>query len=107
MTVELRPEITASPEDIFGPRGRWITRLTGVEKVIRVADDIEEMRPHVDARGMKLIELSRSNWVLYKEGQTLEESELTFLTDRVDGHVWIFDCEIQKFKDLFGEGAVG
>lgn len=103
MTLELRPEMTASPEDLFGPKGEIFKAFSGVERLLRVADNIDEVRPEVEARGLLLIELWRSSWVVYRKGQTLEESELSFFTDRVDEFVWISETEVEKFQKLFNK----
>ena len=103
MTVELRPEITASPEDLFGGRkGTFWREFTGVDKLIRVADTIDEVRPETEARGLLLTELWKSSWVVHGGGP-IEESELTLFTDRVDGFVWVAETEVDKFQSLFGQ----
>lgn len=107
MTLELKPEVTASPEDMFGRKGEFFRDFSSVDKFFRVADHIDEVRPFAEARGFKLTEFSRSAWVLYRDGQTLQEAAMGFFTDRVDGFVWIADREVQKFEDLFREGEVG
>ena len=101
MTLELRPEMTASPEDLFGERKgkRWIN-FTGVGRLIRVADSIDDVLPETKAKGLVLTELWKSSWIVHNGGP-IEESELTLFTDRVDEFVWISETEVEKFKELF------
>src|SRR3989344_6168634 len=94
---------SASPEDVFGGRkGEFWRALTKVDKLFRVADHIEEIRPHVESRGLLLTEIYKDSWVVWREGQTLDKSELSFFTDRFDGFVWVVDQEVEKFMELFG-----
>ena len=95
--------MTASPEDLFGEKGTFWRKITGISKLFRVADNIDEVRPHVESRGLLLTEIWRSSWVVWREGQTPEQSEMSFFTDRVDGFVWITEIEVEKFKELFRE----
>lgn len=103
MTLELRPEITVSPEDIFGRKGTFWREYTGVDKLFRVADSIDEVLPEVKSRGLLLTEVWKSEWIVWRKGQVLEEAELSFFTDRVDEFVWVAETEVDKFNALFGE----
>ena len=54
MTLELRPEITVSPEDLFGRRGEIMRNWSGASRLIRVADHIDEVLPLVEAKGLMI-----------------------------------------------------
>ena|SRR3990167_1465125 len=110
MTVELRPEITASPEDLYGTKGRFMGDFAGINRFVRVADHMEEVCSIVSAKGFKVRDF-HDEWIVFREGATLAEAELSFFLDRVDRFVWVAEQEVEKFKSLFdeetAEGAVG
>ena len=100
--TELRLGISASPEDVFGGRkGEFFRELTKTGRLFRVADNIEEVRPHVESRGLLLTEIYKDSWVVWREGQSLDKSELSLFTDKFDGFVWVVDSEVEKFEELF------
>lgn len=103
MTLELRPEMTASPEDLFRGDSASLMRIAGINKLVRVADHIDEVRQPVDLAGLKMEPLGSSAWAIYKKDDNVSQSKFAFFTDSIDNLVWIAEGDVDYFRDLFGE----
>ena len=101
MTLEFDPTNTASPEDLFGRKGKFLREVVKVERYIRVCKGIEELKTAASKLGFQLTDIRR-DWILHKEGQTLAETPLSFIQDPVDEHLWIAEQEFDKYVTLFG-----
>lgn len=104
MTIELRLGITASPEDLFGRKGAFMRDWSGIDRLVRVADQIDEVKPLVEGVGLKMLDF-HDEWLVFKEGATLQDVEVSLFKDRVDGFVWVAEQEVEKFKNLFKKNS--
>jgi len=102
MTPELEAMVTASPEDLYGPKGRDFRDFSKADRLIMVANDIDEARSLAASKNLMLTGLFGSYAVHRHASQTLVETELSFFVDPIDEHVWVVDYELEKFQELFG-----
>lgn len=105
MTVELRPEMTASSQDLYlGLSANFVRNAHRAQVLVRVADNIEEVCQEIKNKGMSLQDTWGSEliWGAHKPDQESEEPQFSFFVDQVDGFVWVADRETEKFQELFG-----
>src|SRR4030042_517345 len=99
-------ELTAkTPRELFGPEGVLLENK-GVEKVLRVAMDIDYIRQRVAEKGLNVLDMWTDSdmgtfFVVYRDGQTLGES-LPITEDNIKGFIWVADKEFERFQDLIG-----
>ena len=107
MTVELRPEVTASTQDLYmGVSANFVRNAYRAETFLRVADNIEEVFEKVGEKGLSLQDDwgSKLIWSVHMPGENNEEeTQLSFFVDQVDRHIWIEDTNVDRFRELFGK----
>lgn len=98
-------KIEVKPRDLYGEYGEIMEKLLGTDFLIRIAENIGDFEVSMKAKGLLLTEMVTdkdlgSNYVVYHEGQTLADVELSVLTDATNGFVWVLESQMEKYKSI-------
>jgi len=106
--------VAKAPQDLYG---REAGLLKDVERVFRVANNIDYIRQKAEEKGFIVSELwsipgQGACFIISEKGQKFEDT-LPITEDPSEKFIWVTDLDLERFQDLIGidkrmiEGTLG
>lgn len=99
--------VSKTPREMFGPEGVLLEVIGGVKNLVRVPEDIDQIKKRANERDLLLYfvvpDKQSINWAWCMPTQkNLRDAEIGFFTNNEDNSVWIPDSYLGRFQELLG-----